>query len=30
VKERAKEIEKILPPLMEKASGKKDMFKADK
>lgn len=30
VKERAKEIKKILPPLLDKHSGKKDMFKPDK
>lgn len=30
MKERAKEIKKILPALLDKALGKKDMFKPDK
>jgi hypothetical protein len=30
VTERAKEIKKILPALLDKATGKKDMFKSDK
>lgn len=28
--ERAKELKKGLPPLLEKSSGKKEMFKSDK
>lgn len=28
--ERAKELKKGLPPLLEKALGKKDLFKQDK
>jgi len=30
VSERAKELKKSLPALLDKAVGKKDMFKADK